>query len=120
MAVEWVKGLRSSERVQVEETISREAKTSLCWGSWGVLVAGSTPLSSQVLGFRNYWWETPVWPVFALGGILMTSAYVLTVIHFWENSVVQMNNHKVVTQTGVWSWSVLGDQPTSLPRKPPF
>lgn len=82
-------------------------------------MAGSTPLSSQVLGFRNYWWETPVWPVFALGGILMTSVYVLIVIHFWVNSVVQMNNHKVVTQTGSLELECLGDQPISLPRKPP-
>lgn len=63
-------------------------------------MAGSTPLSSQVLGFRNYRWEIPVWPVFTLGGILMTSVYILIVTHLWENSVVQMYNHKVVTQTG--------------------
>lgn len=117
MACEWVKGLRPSER---RNNLSREAKTSLCWGGWGVVVAGSTPLSSQVLGFRSYRWETPVWPVFALGGHPDDTGVYLIVMHLWENSVVQMYNRKVVTRQEVWSWSVLSDRPISLPRKPPF
>lgn len=50
----------------------------------------------------------------------MTLVYILIVMHLWENSVMQMYNRKVVTRQEVWSWSVLGDRPISLPRKPPF
>lgn len=60
-------------------------------------MAGSTPLSSQLLSFRSHKWGMPVRPVLALGGILLTS---LLSLCLWEDSVVQMYNHKVVTQTG--------------------
>lgn len=106
---------------QREETISQgRPRLASAGGDGGVVVAGSTPLSSQVLGFRSYRWETPVWPVFALGGHPDDTGVYLIVMHLWENSVVQMYNRKVVTRQEVWSWSVLSDRPISLPRKPPF